>query len=91
MNNFEHENGTFYFNYEGKRVGELHYTMAGENKMIIDHTEVDESMEGKGIGKLLLEDVIDYVREKNIKVIPRCTFASASFRKHPEWQDVLYK
>ena len=91
MNNIEHKDGSFYFTYEGRRVGEMYYTMTGDNKMIIDHTEVDESMEGKGIGKLLLEELVYYVREKNIKVIPRCTFAAASFKRHPEWQDVLYK
>ena len=54
----------FYFTYKGNRVGEMHYRMSGQEKMIIDHTEVDENMEGHGIGKDLLEALVNYVREK---------------------------
>jgi predicted GNAT family acetyltransferase len=81
--------GSFCYIYEGERVGEMHYRMSANNKMIIDHTEVDEEMEGQGIGKHLLQALVDYVREKKIKVISRCTFARATFERMKEWQDVL--
>ena len=93
-NNIKHqqndEGGSFSYHYEGKRVGEMFYTNLKDGKLSIDHTEVDPSMEGKGIGKLLLEELVYYVRENKIKVIARCSFASAKFKSHPEWQDVLY-
>ena len=81
--------GAFTYEPNGTRMAEMAYTMAGEKKMIIEHTEVDESLKGQGIGKQLLAALVDYVREKDIKVIPLCPFANATFRRVKEWQDVL--
>ena len=63
--------------------------MAGDTKMIIEHTEVDESPGGQYIGKQLLKSLIEFVREKQIKVIPLCPFASTMFQRNKAWQDVL--
>ncbi|MHA4844198.1 GNAT family N-acetyltransferase [Flavitalea antarctica] len=92
-NNIQHiQNGSggfFYYIHEGERTGEVHYQMLEEDKMIIDHTGVDEEMEGNGIGTNLLEALVEYVRAKKIKVIPKCSFAHSSFERIKEWQDVL--
>lgn len=34
-----------------KEAGRISYTTAGETKMIIDHTEVDDAYRGQSIGK----------------------------------------
>ena len=81
--------GAFEYHIDGKKMAEMVYVMAGEHKMIIDHTEVDESLSGQGVGKKLLEQLVSYVREHEIKVIPICPFAHATFRRMKEWQDVL--
>lgn len=81
--------GFFYYEVEGKKLAEMVYTMAGEHKMIIEHTEVDDSLRGQGVGKKLLEVLVSYVRANNIKVFPLCPFAKATFDKVVEWQDVL--
>lgn len=81
--------GSFYWEVEGKKLAEMVYTMAGEHKMIIEHTDVDDSLRGQGVGKKLLEALVNYVRANNIKVLPLCPFAKATFQKVAEWQDVL--
>lgn len=81
--------GSFFYELNGTRMAEMAYVMAGEDKMIIDHTEVDEALKGQGIGKKLQAELVDYVRAHHIKVIPLCPFAKATFQKTPEWQDVL--
>lgn len=65
------------------------YVMAGPKKMIIEHTEVDESLRGQGIGLLLLERLVEFVREEEIKVIPLCPFAKAQFKEREDLRDVL--
>lgn len=65
------------------------YSVAGENKIIIDHTEVFPEFNGKGIGKKLVLEGVKYARENNLKIIPLCPFAKALFMKLPEVQDVL--
>lgn len=81
--------GEFYYESEGKRLAAMTYVESGEKKIIIDHTEVDPSLQGQGIGKKLQAELVVYVRENNIKVVPLCPFANATFKKMPEWQDVL--
>ena len=39
--------GKFYIDIEGKQEAEMTYTYAGNDKMIIDHTEVSEKLKGQ--------------------------------------------
>ena len=81
--------GSFFIKEGDKRIAQMVYVMAGPKKMIIEHTEVDESLKGQGIGMRLLEALVDYVKAEGIKVIPLCPFAKASFAKRPDLQDLL--
>lgn len=86
---FDGKKGSFYVEEGAKRFAEMVYVMAGPKKMIIEHTEVDESLTGQGIGAKLLEALVEYVRKEEIKVLPLCPFAKATFKKRPDLQDVL--
>ena len=81
--------GSFDIYFEGEKAGSLTYTWAGEDKFIIDHTEVDPKFSGKGLAKDLVVAAVSYAREKGKKVIPLCTYANATIRKNAELQDVL--
>lgn len=86
---FDGRKGSFFIEENGKRLAEMVYVMAGPQKMIIEHTEVDESLKGKGAGAKLLEALVEFVRQEEIKVIPLCPFAKANFNKRTDLQDVL--
>lgn len=86
---FDGRKGSFFIEENGKRLAEMVYVMAGPQKMIIEHTEVDESLKGKGAGAKLLEALVEFVRKEEIKVIPLCPFAKANFNKRTDLQDVL--
>jgi predicted GNAT family acetyltransferase len=47
--------GEFYTEENGKQIALMTYKKSGENEITIDHTEVDESLQGKGVGKILLK------------------------------------
>ncbi len=81
--------GGFYIEKDGKRLALMTYTMAGETRMIIDHTEVDDSLRGTGAGKKLVAAGVEYARQNNLTVLPLCPFAKAVIAKTPEFQDVL--
>lgn len=81
-------NGAFVAIEDGVQIGEMTYSKAGSDKIIIDHTEVDESQKGKGIGRILLSKVVDYARENKIKILPLCPFAKAIFDKDVDIRDV---
>lgn len=70
-------------------TGEMTYSWAGTDKIIIDHTEVNPDFSGQGIGKLILMELVKFAREKQIKVLPLCPFAKSVFAKTEEIRDVL--
>ena len=81
--------GYFYISVDGKQEGKMTFVFAGNDKIIIDHTEVNEGNNGKGFGKKMVAKAVEYAREKNIKIIPLCPFAKKVFDKTPEIRDVL--
>ena len=93
MDNIKHElsgkTGSFYLEKNGKRVASMIYMMSDEKNMIVEHTEVDESLKGQGIGKKLVKELVTYSRENQIKVRSTCHFVSTVLDKTPEWQDIL--
>lgn len=83
--------GMFYIEQDGQKLAEMVYSMPSPDKMIVEHTEVDDSLKGKNIGKQLVHHMVEFVRANNIKVIPLCPFTNAVIKKTPEYQDILYK
>jgi len=81
--------GLFYVGQEGAIVAEMVYSKPTEDKMIIEHTEVDESLEGKGVGKQLVATAVEYARTHNLKIIPLCPFTKKVIDRTKEFQDVL--
>ena len=81
--------GQFYVSVDGKQEGKMTFVFAGNDKIIIDHTEVSPGNNGKGYGKKMVAKAVEYAREKNIKIIPLCPFAKKVFDKTPEFRDVL--
>jgi uncharacterized protein len=73
----------------GKNIGTMTYSIAGKELIIIDSTHVDPAYNGKGIGKQMLNKIVEMAREKNIKIIPLCPFAAAVFKKSEDIKDVL--
>ncbi len=81
--------GIFYIGSEGAFLAEMVYAASTPGKMIIEHTEVDESLSGKSIGKQLVATGVEYARNHRLKIIPLCPFAKAIFDKVDEYKDVL--
>lgn len=79
----------FYVEEDGKLLAEMVYSMPNPDQMLIEHTEVDESLSGKGIGKQLVYAAVEYARTNNMKIIPLCPFTKSVFDRVKEWQDVL--
>ncbi|MFN4026484.1 MAG: GNAT family N-acetyltransferase [Flavobacterium sp.] len=85
----EGKKGFFYIEIEGKQEAMMTFVFAGEDKIIIDHTEVNPGNEGKGFGKKMVTKAVEYARENNLKIIPLCPFAKSVFDKVAEFRDVL--
>ncbi len=81
--------GDFYISVDGQDAALMHFVRAGEDKIIIDHTEVAEAYEGRGLGKQLVQAGVVWARKNNIKIIPLCPFAKGVFDRVAEYRDVL--
>lgn len=82
--------GAFYIEVNGMEVALMTYSNAGPTKLIIDHTEVSDTLKGQGIGKKLVEASVAYARKHGKKILPLCPFANAVFKKTPEYDDVRF-
>jgi predicted GNAT family acetyltransferase len=72
----------------GERLAEMSYTVAG-SRVIIDHTDVDDRLRGKGAGKRLVRAAVEWARAENQKLMPLCPFAKSVFDKTADYSDVL--
>ncbi|WP_225402682.1 GNAT family N-acetyltransferase, partial [Escherichia coli] len=61
----------FYINDEqGKQIAEIVFVPTGENLAIIEHTDVDESLKGQGIGKQLVAKVVEKMgNDSNLLIV----------------------
>jgi uncharacterized protein len=82
--------GRFFVQENETILAEMSYVWSGDDKFIIDHTEVDDSLSGKGVGKQLVMKAVEMARQKRIKILPLCPFAKAVFDKVEIIQDVLF-
>ena len=52
--------------------------------MAINHTGVPPQLEGRGIAGALVQAVLDHARAHDLKVLPLCSYADATMRRHPQ-------
>ncbi|GGJ53059.1 GNAT family N-acetyltransferase [Deinococcus roseus] len=72
----------------GEVVGFAEYRPL-EHAVMFTHTEVNSSMEGKGVGSTLVRQALEETRASGKWVIPMCPFVVAFIRRHPEYLDAV--
>ena len=79
----------FYVNdAEGNQVAEIVLDTSVRERSIIEHTDVDPSLKGQGMGKQLVAKVVEKMRGENRKIIPLCPFAKHEFDNTREYDDI---
>ena len=89
--NIDAKKGYFHIDINEKQEAKMTFIFAGDDKIIIDHTEVNPGNEGKGFGKQMVKKAVEYARDKGIKIIPLCPFEKSVFDKVPEFTNVLFR
>jgi predicted GNAT family acetyltransferase len=72
---------------EGQRSF-IGYELEGD-KVYLMHTEVPEEQTGKGIATELVEKAFTYLEEKDLKVVPACSYVRAFLKRHPDWNRIV--
>jgi uncharacterized protein len=74
---------------QGERLlGEIRYRTE-PGLVVLVHTEVAASAEGKGVGTALVAGALDDIRSRGLQVVPVCPFVAAYIRRHPEYADLV--
>ncbi len=76
---------------EEKPLAEMTFVPSGDNIVIIDHSYVSDELNGQGVGKLLLKELVDWARKEDKKIMPLCPYAKAQMEKNEEYHDIIYK
>ena len=82
--------GRFVILENDKFAGEMTFSWAGKDKIIIDHTGVLKEHGGKGLGKKLVMEAVTFARQNEIKILPLCPFAKRVLIEGQEFKDILY-
>ncbi|WP_158828356.1 GNAT family N-acetyltransferase [Mucilaginibacter lacusdianchii] len=83
------DEGSFYLEQDGKRLGEMRYEIMSDKEMDIYHTEVDPEFQGQHLGEKLVEAGVNFARKNKLKITPSCTFAKTIFARNQSYKDVL--
>jgi len=81
MNFIKEKNRIYLKDDNDKVIAEINFERKGDLYNIY-HTFVDESLRGKGIASKLVKEAIDYIKEKNGKVIASCSYANKWLEKN---------
>lgn len=81
--------GAFYVERDGSRVAQMTYSRVSDGLVIIDHTEVDPALAGRGVGRGLLDAAVAWARQTGTRFKVVCPFARAQFARDPSIRDVL--
>lgn len=76
---------------EETALAEMGYIINDDGVVEIDHTLVSDELGGKGVGKLILKDLVDWARSENKKIKPLCPYAIAQMEKNVEYHDLLVR
>jgi len=68
---------------DGEVAGFLRYG-ARPGLLALVHTEVDERMEGQGVGSKVVRFALDDARSRGVAVLPFCPFVNGWLKRHPE-------
>jgi uncharacterized protein len=74
---------------DGEVVGFSAYKARTEKVRAFTHTEVDDRMEGQGVGGQLVRGVMEIAREQGFMILPRCSFVRSFMREHADTHDLL--
>lgn len=79
----------FYFQDENGVTSEILFSLE-ENILKIISTVTREDQRGKGLAKTLIEEVVNYAKQNNYKVIPICSYAIKYFEDNEDLKYMLY-
>lgn len=80
--------GHFELRLDGRLAGVVEYQLDGQ-VMSIPHVEVIPELRGKGYSGPFLDEVLELIRARGLKIVPLCGYARSHIRERPSLHDLL--
>ena len=64
------------------------YAVQGQTRVIL-HVEADPALRGTGAAGRFMQALAEHARAEGLKLAPRCSYAVAWLKRHPEFDDVV--
>ena len=88
--NYIYEDNRIYAKQDNNLLlAEVTFPNRDEKRVNIDHIYVDQSLRQAGIAKDLMLKAYNYINSRNLKIIAKCPYAIAWFKKNDEYQDIV--
>ncbi len=82
-------NGEFFLlDQNGNKVAELTYFFVDEQTINANHTYVSETLRGQGVADQLYRELVNFVRDKKLKLIPTCSYIVKKWQRENKSQSV---
>ncbi|SEG14395.1 hypothetical protein SAMN05660865_01845 [Caloramator fervidus] len=87
------EDGRIYsVDEKGELMAETTYVVKENGEVDIDHTYVNPVLRGQGVASKMMEVVVEFLREKGVKVTASCSYAHNWLKKNKEkYSDIISK
>lgn len=71
-----------------KVIGLCDYRKKDDGLIEVYHTEVEKAYGGMGIAADLVDCLVDFARDENLKIYPTCSYVFEKFDKDESYKDV---
>ena len=81
--------GIFFIEEQHKKLAKITFQWKDEVTIVADHTWVDDALRGQNIARQLLDALVKFARENQLKIVPICSYVEVMFRRDKELADVI--
>lgn len=77
------------YDENGVKLACVQFPEVNNDTVDVEHTEVDPSLQGQGVGGELMEQLAKRLRDEKKKAVLTCPYAQHWFDGHPENKDLV--
>ncbi len=82
---FTIEKNKIYYTKDNQELAYILLDYTPDNLVVFEKVFVDPQLRGQGVASKIMQFAADYFKEKNMKVVPMCSYANSWYLKHEEY------
>lgn len=81
--------GAFFIEKDGTWIAEMTYTREGARTLIIEKISMAKALQGKGVGKAMVNAAVKFAGKNNLLIKPVAPFVKKVLESSEEYEDIL--